>query len=96
MARSKKSLRPAGPLAFAAALHNWRLNCGKKAEAAAREFGVAPATWSHWENSRRFPTGRNLLLLAQFIGTTVPCLVCGENALCKKVPPCDAKSPGAT
>lgn len=72
---------------FSKNLHEWRTVSGKKLIESAREFGVSPATWGHWETGRRFPSGSNLRLLARYTGMSVQCLICDHGKACWRFPP---------
>lgn len=63
-------------------LKRWRLAKGLKLSAAAAELGVATSTWDHWENGRRFPTGRRLLELVAYTGLPLNLLVCANADRC--------------
>lgn len=78
------------PPNFAALLRQWRIASGKKLACAASEIGVSNATWSHWENGTRFPSGQNLLCLAIYTAIPIKCLVCEDVVQCR-LTPSDAK-----
>jgi len=82
---SKPTPQSGGPVAFASFLHSWRTAAALKMEDAAKQIGVASSTWSHWENGRRFPSGQNLVLLSQFTGVRLPCMVCDEFHSCDRL-----------
>ena len=63
-------------------LKAWRTEKGIKVSAAARELGVAPSTWTHWETGRRFPTAALLLALIRYTGIPLVEFVCENSARC--------------
>jgi hypothetical protein len=74
------------PPNFAVVLRQWRVASGKKLACAAGEIGVSDATWSHWENGTRFPSGQNLLYLAIYTAIPIKCLVCEDVVQCRLAP----------
>jgi transcriptional regulator with XRE-family HTH domain len=68
---------------LAKTLQLWREKKRKKMEAAAKELGVATATWGHWEAGRRFPGLHHLSCLSQYIGVPVCRLICCKSELCE-------------
>ncbi len=70
---------------FATALSNWRRKNRIPLKKVARDLGLSIATINSWESGRRFPTGFNLELLADYTGVS-PCrLFCRKADNC--VPP---------
>ena len=74
------------PPNFAVLLRQWRKASDKKLASAAAEIGVSVATWSHWENGSRFPSGQNLLCLAIYTAIPIKCLVCEDVIQCRLTP----------
>ncbi len=68
-------------------LREWRQKGDRKLVVCAREFGVAPSTWDHWESGRRFPSSHNLSLLSQYTKVAIQCLVCEAMKRCNRLPP---------
>lgn len=80
---------------LSAVLAAWRARNDLKLETAAAELGVSTATWSHWEQGRRFPNARNLGLLAAYTGLGIRQLLCryAETCGCRQMVP--GKCPSA-
>jgi transcriptional regulator with XRE-family HTH domain len=57
---------------FATALTNWRRKNRIPLKKVAKDLGLSIATINSWESGRRFPTGYNLDLLANYTGVS-PC-----------------------
>ena len=82
-------------LALARRLKWWRAVTGLKIEAAARQLGVAAATWGHWETGARFPSGEMLIALGGVTGMPLRVLFCGSLDRCPFVRDGVAPGPGA-
>ena len=68
---------------FATALSNWRRKNRIPLKKVARDLGLSIATINSWESGRRFPTGFNLELLADYTGVfTLPALLPKGGQLC--------------
>lgn len=67
-------------------LVDWRKKKGLKIEAAAKEMGVSPAAWGHWERGIRFPTGRQLTLLSLYTGVPLCQMFCSSSGNCDDCP----------
>jgi len=67
---------------FAAILRQWRLERGLKESVAAKELGVATATWGHWETGTRFPSARNLLALSRHTKIPIEHFFCTNRHRC--------------
>lgn len=77
--------------AFGANLRWWRKTRRAKLATVAREFGIATATWGHWETGRCLPGGHHLHLLSTYTGIPVRCLFCPTLPDCPQrqaKPPC--------
>ena len=57
---------------FATAFRNWRRKNRIPLKKVARELGLSVATINSWESGKRFPSGYNLEMLANYIGVA-PC-----------------------
>ena len=57
---------------FATAFRNWRLRNNIPLKVVAMDLGVSIATVNTWESGKRFPSGYNLEMLANYIGVA-PC-----------------------
>ena len=71
---------------FAAQLRKWRADHGLMLKQVAKNFGVAEATWSRWEQEERFPSPRNLRLLAEYIGVPLCCFFYPDDGSCLNCP----------
>jgi transcriptional regulator with XRE-family HTH domain len=57
---------------FATSFHNWRLKHHIPLRKIAKDLGVSIGTVNSWESGRRFPTGRHLERIVDYIGVP-PC-----------------------
>ncbi len=57
---------------FTIAFRNWRLKNNLPLKKIARDLGLSIATINSWEAGKRFPTGYNLEMLAEYTGIP-PC-----------------------
>ena len=57
---------------FATAFRNWRRKNNIPLKQVAADLGLSIATISKWELGKRFPTGRNFEMLAEYTGQP-PC-----------------------
>ena len=57
---------------FATAFRNWRLKHNIPLKKVARDLGLAVSTLNSWELGKRFPTGYNFEMLANYTGVP-PC-----------------------
>jgi transcriptional regulator with XRE-family HTH domain len=70
---------------FAAAFSNWRRKNHIPLKKIASDLGLSIATINSWESGKRFPTGYNIEILANYTGVP-PCrLFCAMADKC--VPP---------
>ena len=73
---------------LAGTLRDWRKKNGVKVETAARDLGVATATWGHWEAGRRLPAAKNLTYLSQYLKLPIchlfHCLTDGDCDDCEE------------
>jgi transcriptional regulator with XRE-family HTH domain len=57
---------------FANAFHNWRLKNKVPLKKIAKDLGLSISTINSWESGKRFPTGYNFEMLADYTGVP-PC-----------------------
>jgi transcriptional regulator with XRE-family HTH domain len=70
---------------FTIAFRNWRLTNNIPLKKIARDLGLSIATINSWESGKRFPTGYNLEMLADYTGVP-PCrLFCRMAEQCVPV-----------
>jgi transcriptional regulator with XRE-family HTH domain len=61
---------------FTLAFRNWRLKNNIPLKTIAKDLGLSIATISSWESGKRFPTGYNLEMLADYTGVPTCRLFC--------------------
>jgi transcriptional regulator with XRE-family HTH domain len=61
---------------FATAFRKWRVKRNIPLKKIAKDLGLSIATISKWELGKRFPTGYNLEMLADYTGVPVCQLFC--------------------